>query len=163
VDLDAQIARAEEPMCADILSTAKLDIIDWDDQQKLLEVDFGPLNYVGIDPAEYWDVTGAQSADPFIHLEAMKRLVNAAGFPANYFVLGADAATAFLRNVNVREGSNFLNYRKSAIDVKTYTDYTNFGVTNIGEYMKLQIWSYDAMYENSYNNKMHFYWPLIWC
>jgi hypothetical protein len=155
-DLDAQITRREEKMCSDVLVSGTLLIEDADDLQKLMEISYGPINRVEIPPAEYWDTP---NSDPLLHLELIRRHVTSSGYPASLFVLGRDCATAFLRNQNVRESSNFLNYKRGTIDARVYTDYQNWGVNPIGEFMGMSIVSYDAEFENSYDGKMHHFWP----
>jgi hypothetical protein len=78
-DLDAEISRREELMCAQVLVDGRLAIVDWDNQQKIMEVNFGPVNEVVIDPAEYWD---APTSNPLDHLELMRRHVTASGYLA---------------------------------------------------------------------------------
>jgi hypothetical protein len=64
-----------------------------------------------------------------------------------------------LKNQEVRESSNFLNFRQGVVDVQTFTGYENFGVTIVGNLMGMDIVSYSAMFEDPIDKKMHYYFP----
>lgn len=153
-DLDQQITRREELMCCEILHDGRLVLIDGDDLLPLGEVNFGPMNETAISPL--WDEPDSQ---PLRDLKAMQRLVASSGYPCNAFVLGGDASDAFLNNPTVKESSNFLNYRQGVIDVQTYQDYENFGVTVLGNFQGLNIVSYEGLYTDPIDRKQHFYFP----
>jgi hypothetical protein len=156
-ELDLRISRTCEWMCNSLLFTGKIDILDGDDYNLLQTIDFGPINEVIVDSAEYWDA--ATPGVPYDHLSILKRHVTSSGYPANLFVFGVDAANAFLENQHVRDSSNFLNFREGTIDVQTYKTYEDFGVNVIGNYKSIQILSYEAMYESPLDGQMHYFLP----
>ena len=116
----------------------------------------GRLNEVAIDPAAYWDTA---AGDPLRDLQLLKRHVTSSGYAANLYVLGVDASNAFLGNAKVRDSSNFINFKQGTIDPKAYQDYENFGVNVIGDFWGMPILSYEGMYEDALDSKMHYYMP----
>lgn len=155
-DLDSEISRREEVMVSQCLFEGKVTCLDGDDLQPIMEIDYGPINEVVIDPAAYWDT---DAGDPLRDLQLMRRHVTSSGYPANLYVLGADAANAFMGNEKVRQSSNFINFRQGSIDPQVFQDYENFGVNVIGDFWGMPVLSYEGMYEDGLDSKMKYFMP----
>ncbi len=154
MDLDQQIVRTEERQCADILFNCKLVIVDGDDQTILQELSFGDVNPTVIDPAAYWDVA---TSDPLNDLNVMRRAVSASGYMPSFYVMGCDAAQAFLTNEQVKHAYDQFNYRPGQIDPTLLQQMENFGVSALGTYWGMPLFSYEGMFEEA--GAMHHYCP----
>jgi hypothetical protein len=156
-DLDQQIARTEEKMCSDVLFTGKLVVQDGDDQKILQELDFGPINQTVIDPANYWDTA---NGNPLTDLSTFKRIVASSGYMPSFYVMGCDAASAFLSNAKVQQAYNQFNFRPGgAIDPSMRQEWENFGVSDLGMYWGMPLVSYEGTYEDPRDGKMHYFMP----
>jgi hypothetical protein len=156
LELDLQISRREEVMCSDVLFSGRLLILDGEDNQPINEIDYGPINTTVIDPASYWDVAGS---NPISDLQNMKRLVTGSGYPANLYVLGVDASNSFLNSEAVKESSNFLNYQQGQISPQQFKDFENFGISLLGSFWGMPIYSYDGTYTDPIDNQVKYFMP----
>jgi hypothetical protein len=141
-DLDAEVARTEEWMCAQCLFQGIITCEDADDLRTVATIDYRPLNVTAI--SKLWT---DPTSNPLGDLKIMLRAVSAsAGGNATLVVLGSEAADAFESNPNVVDSYNKLNYRPGTIEPKLLEEIALYGVSILGTYRNLPIYTHEALY-----------------
>lgn len=144
VDMNEQIARREEVMCAEALFTGKITIKGKGVDE---EIDYGFTNKETV--SKKWSATGS---DPIADLRKWKQLISKHGHTSpNMCIMSTDVVSAFINNAVVKELLDIRNINVAKIDPYE----VKFGINYIGSIsaLGLSIYSYDEWYLDDWTNK----------
>lgn len=144
VDMNEQIARREEVMCAEALFTGKIAIKGEGVDE---EIDYGFTNKETV--SKKWSASGS---DPIADLRKWKQLISKHGHvSANMCIMSTDVVSAFINNAVVKELLDVRNYSLAKIDPYEI----KFGINCIGTIsaLGLSIYSYDEWYLDDWTDK----------
>jgi hypothetical protein len=146
--LDHMVARQEERMCCDCVTTGKVTAFSIEDTETLplAEIDYETNPEVLVTPT--WDDA---AANPLRDLKvAMRQLSAMAGAQCDFIVLGSAASDAFEIHPTVVEGYNKYWIRPGTLEPKE----VEWGVQVLGSHRGISLMSYGNEYQDPVSGNM---------
>lgn len=150
-ELENIITRREEEMCAEIMTTGKLNIKGDGFSE---EIDFGLTNTETLSSTKKWS---ASAADPMDDIDRWTEKVREESFTnPDIVIMSSNAARAFIRNETVKSLLDVKNYNLGAIAPTMLPG----GVSYVGYIgaKNLSIFTYDGRYIDDWTDPEH---PVI--